>query len=99
MRVISRSTLSRFSTVHPRTKPALDHWLRLTRANSWGSIHEVTSSFAKAKALNGERVRFEISDGFHLIVAFDFAHQIAFVKFVGMHAEHDKINALTVAQF
>ena len=30
-----------------------------------------------------------------MIVAFDFARDIAFVKFIGTHAEYDRIDALT----
>jgi len=45
-------------------------------------------------------VRFEIAVGnYRLIAAFDFRRQIAFVKFLGTHAEYDKIDALTVSQF
>jgi mRNA interferase HigB len=33
------------------------------------------------------------------VVAFDFRRQIAFVKFIGSHAQYDKIDALTVSQF
>jgi mRNA interferase HigB len=29
--------------------------------------------------------------------AFNFKHQIAFIKFLGTHAEYDKIDALTVS--
>ncbi len=53
-----------------------------------------------AKMLNGERARFEIAGGnFRLIVAFDFGRGIAFIKFVGTHAEYDRVDALTVAIF
>jgi mRNA interferase HigB len=34
-----------------------------------------------------------------MIVAFDFGRGIAFVKFVGTHAEYDRVDALTVSQF
>jgi hypothetical protein len=41
-----------------------------------------------AKILNGERARFEIAGGnFRMIVAFDFGRSIAFIKFIGTHAE------------
>ncbi|HET8750017.1 MAG TPA: type II toxin-antitoxin system HigB family toxin, partial [Sphingomicrobium sp.] len=67
---------------------------------AWKNVNDVQSSFSKAKPLNGERVRFEIAGGdFRLIVAFDFKRSIAFVKFVGTHADYDKIDALKVNQF
>jgi mRNA interferase HigB len=36
---------------------------------------------------------------FRLIVAFDFGHQVALVKFLGTQAEYDAIDALSVAMF
>jgi mRNA interferase HigB len=33
------------------------------------------------------------------VVALDFRRQIAFVKFIGTHAEYDRIDALTVSQY
>jgi antitoxin component HigA of HigAB toxin-antitoxin module len=33
------------------------------------------------------------------MVAFDFRGQVAFVKFIGTHAEYDRIDALTVSQY
>ena len=53
-----------------------------------------------AKVLNRERVRFEVAGGnYRLVAAFDFRRQIAFVKFIGTHAEYDRIDALKVSQF
>jgi mRNA interferase HigB len=50
--------------------------------------------------LNGERVRFEVAGGdYRLVAAFDFGRQAAFVKFIGTHAEYDKIDALIVSLF
>ena len=76
------------------------HWRRIVKGATWANVTEVQSDFSKAKALNGERVRFEVAGGdFRLIVAFDLHRQIAFVKFVGSHADYDKIDALTVNLF
>jgi mRNA interferase HigB len=33
------------------------------------------------------------------VVAFDFRRQIAFVKFIGTHAEYDPVDVLTASQF
>lgn len=100
MRLIAQSTLAAFAESHPQTAAALMHWRTVTKAATWTSGTDVQAAFSKAKVLNGERVRFEIAGGdFRLIVAFDFARSIAFVKFIGTHAEYDRIDALTVNQF
>jgi len=99
MRVIAWSTLVEFAARNPRSRAALDHWYRLAKAASWNSVAQVANDFSKAKVLNGDRVRFEIAGGnYRLIVAFDFLRQIAFVKFIGTHAEYDRIDAFTVSE-
>ena len=63
-------------------------------------MNDVQLAYPKAKALNGGRARFEIQGGdFRLIAAFDFGRQLAFIKFIGTHAEYDRIDALTAARF
>ena len=62
-------------------------------------MSELSAAFSKAKSVSGDRLRFEIAGGDHrLIVAFD-ARQIAFVKFVGTHAEYDRVDAPSVEMF
>jgi mRNA interferase HigB len=100
MRLIARSTLVAFWEVHPQTKASLEHWISVTSKAQWQNTSQVQARFSKAKALNGERVRFEVAGGsYRLIVAFKFEAQIAFVKFIGTHKQYDAINALTVSAF
>jgi mRNA interferase HigB len=100
MRVIARSALVAFWTTHPETRASLERWLRLTKAANWTSPDDVQIAVPKAKVLSRERIRFEVAGGnYRLIVSFDFRRQIAFVKFIGTHAEYDKVDALTVSQF
>ncbi|MBX9824345.1 MAG: type II toxin-antitoxin system HigB family toxin [Xanthobacteraceae bacterium] len=100
MRVIARNTLTGFWTKHPEAKVAPERWYRLVRAAQWNSTDDVQRAAPKSKVLNRERVRFEVAGGnYRLVAAFDFRRQVAFVKFVGTHAEYDRIDALTVSQF
>ena len=100
MRLIARSTLVAFGDRHPETKASLAHWVSVAKAEVWRSAGEVQASFSKAKVLNGERVRFEIAGGdYRMVVAFDFRRCIAFVKFIGTHAEYDWVDALSVTMF
>ena len=92
--------MAAFISVHPQTRASLMHWQRLVREADWKNVAEVQAAFSKAKALNGERVRFEVAGGnYRLIASFDFTRQIAFVKFVGSHAEYDRVDALSVNLF
>ena len=63
-------------------------------------MDDIRRAAPKSKVLNRDRARFEVAGGdYRLIAAFDFRRQIAFVKFVGTHADYDAIDALTVARF
>ena len=95
MRVIAKSSLVVFWKRHPNAKTSLLHWYEVTsRAADWKSTNDVRKAFPNAKVLNAERVRFEIAHNtFRLIVAFNFRAQIAFVKFIGSHANYNKVNA------
>ena len=93
MRVIARNVLVAFWGKHPETQASLERWYKLTKAARW-------TAAPKAKVLNRERERFEVAGGnYRLVVAFDFRRQIAFVKFMGTHAQYDNIDALTVSQY
>jgi mRNA interferase HigB len=100
MRIIARNTLVGFWTAHPETKVALERWLKRVKAARWSSTDEVQRAAPKCKALNGERVRFEVAGGnYRLVAAFDFRRQAVFVKFIGTHAEYDRVDALMVSLF
>ena len=80
MRIVAQRTLQAFWETHPETETSLRLWLAVARAAQWRSMADVQSRWPKAKVLNGERVRF----------------QICWIKFVGTHAEYDRVDALTV---
>jgi len=100
MRIIARNRLVAFWEKHPETEASLKHWYEVAVAATWGSPLNVAADFSKAKSLNGERVRFEVAGGdYRMVVAFDWKRSIAFIKFIGTHADYDKIDALTVSLF
>jgi mRNA interferase HigB len=98
VRIIKQTTLAKFAAANPKAKPAIVRWIKLVRAAKWASMNEIQTTVPGVVVLNGERARFEIAGGnCLLIVALACRHQIAFIKFIGTHAEDDKIDALTVA--
>lgn len=100
MRIIAWSTLADYAEGHPETRTPLTRWRTLVKAATWATMDDVRKSAPNATVLNGERVKFEVAGGnYRLIVAIDFEKQIVFVKFIGTHAEYDKVDALTVSKF
>ncbi len=100
MRIIAWRVLSSYAERHPEAKVPLERWRTLVKAAKWNSMEDVRSAAPNAKILNRERARFEVAGGnYRMIVAFDFAKSIAFVKFIGTHAEYDRIDALNVSLF
>jgi mRNA interferase HigB len=100
MRLIARNVLVGLWDKHPETKVSLERWYQVVKAAHWTATDDMQQAAPKAKVLDGERVRFEVAGGnYRLVVAFDFRRQIVFVKFIGTHAEYDRVDALTVSQF
>jgi len=64
----------------------------------WELIHIfVKQNYATASILREGRIAFNIKgNSYRLIVKFNFDKQWAFIRFIGTHAEYDKINANTV---
>jgi len=84
---------------HPETSHSLERWIIVTASAQWKSPSDVSEAFSKAKVLDARRVRFEVQGGnYRLICAFDFRRQTVNIKFIGTHAEYDRIDALTVSR-
>ena len=100
MRVVSHGSLRTYWDRHAQSQKALRHWYSTVSTAEWRTPQDALQGFSKAKVLSRDRVRFEIEGGsFRLIAAFNFRRQIAYVKFIGTHAEYDRVDALTVSMF
>jgi mRNA interferase HigB len=103
VRIIARSTLTRFieSLAGQReqraVRAALEAWFREASQADWSSPAEVKKSYANASILEAERVVFNIKgNDYRLVTAIDYRRKIVFIKWLGRHADYDKIDARTV---
>jgi mRNA interferase HigB len=100
MRVIAYGKLRDYGVRYPEAKPSLKRWHKLVRGGRWTSTSDVLALFGNAKVVTADRMRFEIHGGNHrLIAAFDFQRLTLYIKFLGTHAEYDRVDARTVSQF
>jgi len=100
MNVIARRNLEAYWRRHPETEQPLRTWLVAARIQGWASMNDVVRTYSKASPITAERCAFDICGGnYRLVVAFKFSARVAFIKFIGTHAQYDRVTAATVADF
>ncbi len=94
MRVISRGPFRDFTAKHPQAKAPLDAWFAEARRADWGSFADVKAAHRSAETLPGNRVIFNIGGNkYRLVAKFAYRCRTVYVRFVGTHAEYDRIDA------
>lgn len=97
MRIISRKALREFWDVHLDAEPHLREWLQAVQPVSWRTPQEIREQFPRASFVGSNRVIFNIrGNRYRLVVAISYAYGIIYVRFVGSHAEYDRIDVETV---
>jgi mRNA interferase HigB len=99
MRVISRRRLREFweSRAGQGAEQPLKAWYREAAQAAWKGPFEVRSQYPTASILKEGRVVFNVGGNkFRLIVAVRYDLGIIFIRFVGTHAQYDRINAQEV---
>lgn len=97
MRILSRSTLREFWESHPDVQEALKAWYYEASHAQWQSPADIKNAHRSASILGNNRVVFNIKGNkYRLIVSIRYDIGIIFIRFIGTHAEYDKINAETI---
>jgi mRNA interferase HigB len=97
MRVIARKALRDFWEIHPDAEDSLRSWFREAEHATWSGPSDVKQRFSTASFIAGDRIVFNIKgNSYRLIVAVKYASGIVFIRFVGTHAQYDRINAAEV---
>jgi mRNA interferase HigB len=97
MRVIAISPLRDFWEIHPDAEQPIKAWLDEANQAQWTQPADIKAHYRSASILKNRRVVFNIKgNDYRLIVAIAFKLGIVYVKFIGTHAEYDKVDAETV---
>ena len=97
MRIIAISTLRAFWTKHPDAQTPLQAWYALASRAQWKSPTDIKEAYRSASFTNNNRVVFNIKgNDYRLVVLVRYDKDLLFVKFVGTHAQYDKVDVTTV---
>ena len=94
MRIIAKKSLREFWERHPDSEPPLQAWYLEVRKADWASPDQVRGRFSNASILRNNRVVFRIKgNAYRLVAKVVYARRIVYIRFVGTHAEYDRIDA------
>ena len=98
MRIIAKRTLVQFwESGHGDAAQPLKAWHALAKAASWNHPKEIKEKFSSASFLANNRVVFNISGNkYRLVVKVEDELKAVFIRFIGSHADYDKIDASTI---
>ena len=98
MQIIAKSTLRAFWERQPRAETPLRAWYAVVSRADWAGPADVKAMFGTGVDFVGDnRLIFDIGGNkFRLIVHVAYAYRRVLIKFVGTHAEYDRINPETV---
>ncbi|MFD3266071.1 type II toxin-antitoxin system HigB family toxin [Phenylobacterium ferrooxidans] len=99
MRVITKGALQRYWETPGRddAEEPLIAWHAEAKSAAWRSPADIKARYRSASFVSDNRVVFNIGGNKHrLVVHVSYGRGIVLIKFVGSHAEYDKIDVATV---
>jgi len=102
MRIIAKSTLKRFweQPAYHNAKGALESWYGEVLKAKWASPQAIKDQYGTVSLCSNNRVVFNIGGNkYRLVVEMQYRAGIAWVKFIGTHAQYNRINVETVNDY
>lgn len=92
MRIIAKSTLVAYYTKNPQSKSALEDWFEKTKEAEWKNFSDIKKTFNTVSSVGNNRYVFNIKgNDYRLVVLIKFTVSHILIRFVGTHAEYDRI--------
>ena len=95
--IISKSALRLFWERHGDARDALQEWHREVARATWDMPNDVQGFSSSVRTIPNNRAVFNIrGNNYRLVVEINYRKHIIYVRFVGTHAEYDRIDAREV---
>ena len=93
MVIISKTILVEFGTEHSDSVEALNKWYEISKGANWNNINDIKKVFNNVDYVGNDRYVFNIKGNkYRLVVMIFFNIRTVFIRFIGTHAEYDRIN-------
>ena len=96
-RIFAKSTLRKYWEKHADSEQYLKTWYETAMNNDWSNPNNVKQTYVNASILKEGRIIFNIKgNSYRLVTKFNFEKKWIFIRFIGTHAEYDKIDANSI---
>ena len=97
MRISAKSTLVEYYEKHPEAKAALEEWHTKAKKAQWTCFADVKNTFNSVDSIGNQHYVFNIKgNDFRLVVVIKMTIKTILIRFIGTHAEYDKIDAKNI---
>ena len=92
MRIITKTTINEYIERNPQSRIALQDWVKKTERAEWHNFADIRQTFATVSQVGRQHYVFNIKgNDYRLVVVIQFTPQRVYIRFVGTHAEYDRI--------
>lgn len=96
MRIIALRTIRLYYEAHPASKSALQDWAAKVREAKWTDFNSMKKTFTSVDYVGNQHYVFNIKgNDFRLVAVVKFTVQFVLIRFIGTHAEYDRIGDIT----
>lgn len=97
MRIFTEQTLNAYIQEHPEAKTALQEWTSIVKRSEWTCFADVKSTFNSVDSVGNQHFVFNIKgNNYRLVVVIKFTIKFVYIRFIGTHAEYDKIDCKNI---
>jgi mRNA interferase HigB len=97
MHILSKRTLRLFWELHHDAEKQLLGWFKEMEKGEFKSTNEIIQVFSNCRSIGLNRYVFNIKGNkYRLVVKINFDLKTAWIRFVGTHAEYDKIDSMSI---
>ena len=97
MKIQNKALLDNFTEKHADVRNALQRWVEDIEDAEWKSHNELKFAFPSADYVGNQRYVFNIKGNkYRIVVVVIFIAGLLTIRFIGTHAEYDKILCNTI---
>ena len=97
MRIFTEKPLKEYADRHPEAKTAIQDWIRKVNESKWQTFADIKRTFNSVDYVGNQHYVFNIKgNDYRLVVVVQFRPQFVYIRFIGTHAEYDRIDCSTI---